>query len=72
MKDVYKIDEVCKVYKKEFGVVGNESTWRQYIGPKLYPDPALKHTVKGQPKSTRFLNEMDMHEMRGSRRYGIS
>ena len=64
--DVYRIDEVCKVYKKEFGIVRNESTWCQYIGPKLYLDPALKHTVKGRPKSTCFLNEMDMCEIRGS------
>ena len=69
--DVYKISEICKVYKKEFGVVGNESTWRQYRGPRLCPNSALKRTIKGRPKSTRFLNEMDMREMRGPRRCSL-
>ncbi|XP_027346414.1 uncharacterized protein LOC113858129 [Abrus precatorius] len=64
VEDVYKINELCKVYKKKFGVIGNESTWRIYRGPKLIPDPNLKPIIRGRPKSTRFLNEMDRLEMR--------
>ncbi|XP_027368384.1 uncharacterized protein LOC113874358 [Abrus precatorius] len=64
VNEVYTINQVCKVYKKEFGVVGNESKWHKYRGPKLCPNPALKRTLKGRPKSTRFINEMDMRQMR--------
>ena len=65
------IDEVSKMHKYEFGVVGSKSMRHSYISPKLYPDLTLKRTVKGRPKSTRFLNEMDMREMRGSRCCGL-
>ncbi|XP_027348162.1 uncharacterized protein LOC113859642 [Abrus precatorius] len=69
--DVYTINKVCKVYKKEFAVIGNENTWRRYRGPKLCPNPSLKRTGKGRPKSTRFLNQMDMHEMRRPKRCSL-
>ncbi|XP_027362454.1 uncharacterized protein LOC113870055 [Abrus precatorius] len=69
--DIYKITEICKVYKKEFGVIGNENTWQKYKGPKLCPNPTLKRIIKGRPKSTRFLNEMDMCEMRRPRRCSL-
>ncbi|XP_027337074.1 uncharacterized protein LOC113850717 [Abrus precatorius] len=64
VEDVYKINELCKVYKKEFGVIGNESMWRIYRGLKLIPNPNLKRIIRGRPKSTLFLNEMDRREMR--------
>ena len=69
--DVYRMDKICKVYKQEFGVVGHESTWPPYNGPRIHPNPQLKRTEKGRPKSTRFLNEMDMREMRGPKHCGL-
>ncbi|XP_027368864.1 uncharacterized protein LOC113874849 [Abrus precatorius] len=64
VNEVYTINEVCNVYKKEFGIVGNESRWCKYRGPKLCPNPALKCTLIGRLKSTCFLNAMDMRPMR--------
>ena len=65
---IYSMEKVCKVYDREFQVVGNRSTWPPYNGPVIRPNPQLKRNMKGRPRSTRFLNEMDMREMRGPKR----
>ena len=62
---VYSMDNICKVYEREFEAVGHHNTWLPYHGPRIHPNPELKRTMKGRSKSTRFLNEMDMFEMRG-------
>ncbi|XP_072074351.1 uncharacterized protein [Arachis hypogaea] len=65
--DVYKITEVRKVYRFEFTPLGDPETWPAYEGPTLVANPALRRTSKGRPKLTRYLNEMDSHDMRGPR-----
>ena len=57
------MDSICKVYKQEFGVVGHESTWPPYSGPRIHPKVQLKRIEKDRPRLTRFLNEMDMIEI---------
>ncbi|RYQ83239.1 hypothetical protein Ahy_B10g101886 [Arachis hypogaea] len=65
--DVYKMTEVCKVYRFEFTPLGDPEIWPAYEGPTLVVNPALRQTSKGRPKLTRYLNEMDSRDMRGPR-----
>ncbi|XP_057747614.1 uncharacterized protein LOC130966807 [Arachis stenosperma] len=66
--DVYRMEEIKKVYRARFKPLGNPATWPVYQGPRHMPNPHLKRVSKGRPKITRFLNEMDMRDMRGPRR----
>ncbi|XP_025685424.1 uncharacterized protein [Arachis hypogaea] len=66
--EVYRMDEIRKVYRARFKPLGNPTTWPLYQGPRHIPNPHLKRVSKGRPKITRFLNEMDMRDMRGPRR----
>ncbi|XP_016206790.1 uncharacterized protein LOC107647191 [Arachis ipaensis] len=65
--DVYKMTEIRKVYRFEFSPLGDAETWSAYEGPTLVANPALRRTSKGRPKLTRYLNEMDLRDMRGPR-----
>ncbi|RYR74929.1 hypothetical protein Ahy_A02g009637 [Arachis hypogaea] len=65
--DVYKITEIRKVYRSEFTLLGDPETWPAYEGPTLVAIPALRRTLKGRPKLTRYLNGMDSRDMRGPR-----
>ncbi|RYR16542.1 hypothetical protein Ahy_B04g073588 [Arachis hypogaea] len=47
--------------------LGNPTTWLVHQGPRLVPNPHLKRVAKGHPKKTRFLNEMDIRDLRGPR-----
>ena len=71
MDDVYRMDKICKVYEQEFGVVRHESTWQPYNGLRIHPNPQLKRTEKDWLRSIRFLNEMDMTDMRGPKHCGL-
>ncbi|RYR20508.1 hypothetical protein Ahy_B03g065668 [Arachis hypogaea] len=66
--NVYKMSEICKVYRDEFVTMDDPSTWDRYEGAKVIPNWTLRHTTKGRVKSTRYLNEMDSRDMRGPRR----
>ncbi|XP_016171235.1 uncharacterized protein LOC107613655 [Arachis ipaensis] len=66
--DVYKMSKICKVYRGEFVPMGDPSTWAPYEGAKVIANWTLRRTIKGRPKSTRYLNEMYSRDMRGSRR----
>ncbi|XP_015939634.1 uncharacterized protein LOC107465153 [Arachis duranensis] len=63
-----EMEEIKKVYRARFKPLGNPATWPVYQGPRHIPNPHLKRVSKGRPKITRFLNEMDMRDMRGPRR----
>ncbi|RYR48294.1 hypothetical protein Ahy_A07g034307 [Arachis hypogaea] len=63
--DVYKMFEICKVYKGEFVPMGDPSMWDIYEGTKVTANWTLKRVTKERPKSTRYLNEMDSRDMRG-------
>ncbi|RYR15025.1 hypothetical protein Ahy_B04g071761 [Arachis hypogaea] len=69
--DVYKMSEICKVYRDEFVPMGDPSTWNRYEGAKVIANCTLRRATKGRPKSTHYLNEMDSREMRGPRRCTI-
>ncbi|XP_025665054.1 uncharacterized protein [Arachis hypogaea] len=66
--EVYTMAEIRKVYRTRFRPLGNPTTWPVYQGPRLIPNPHLRRVAKGRPKKTRFLNEMDMRDLRGPRR----
>ncbi|KAL4315001.1 hypothetical protein AHAS_Ahas15G0141400 [Arachis hypogaea] len=66
VSDVYKISEICKVYRIEFVSLGDTEIWPNYPGLTMVANPALRRTSKGHPKSTHYLNEMDSRKMCGS------
>ncbi|XP_057734467.1 uncharacterized protein LOC130949875 [Arachis stenosperma] len=57
--DVYKMSEICKVYRSEFVPMGDPSTWASYEGAKVIANWTLRSATKRRPKSTRCLNEME-------------
>ncbi|RYR25544.1 hypothetical protein Ahy_B02g059349 [Arachis hypogaea] len=66
--DVYKMDQVRRVYRARFRPLGNPTTWPAYNGPRFMPNPFLRRVTKGRPRMTRFLNEMDTRMLRRPRR----
>ncbi|RYR31949.1 uncharacterized protein LOC107610568 [Arachis ipaensis] len=66
--DVYKMSEICNVYRGEFVLMGDPSTWDRYEGAKVIANWTLRRATKGRPKSTRYLNEMDSRDMHGPHR----
>ncbi|RYR42286.1 hypothetical protein Ahy_A08g038752 [Arachis hypogaea] len=62
--DLYKMDQVRRVYRARFRPLGNPTTWPAYNGPRFIPNPFLRRITKGRPKMTRFLNEMDTRMLR--------
>ncbi|RYR68855.1 hypothetical protein Ahy_A03g015342 [Arachis hypogaea] len=57
--DVYKMDQVRRVYRARFRPLRNPTTWPAYNGPRFVPNPFLRCITKGRPRMTRFLNEID-------------
>ncbi|RYR32864.1 hypothetical protein Ahy_A10g047394 [Arachis hypogaea] len=66
--EVYKMDQVRRVYRARFRPLGNPTTWPVYSGPRFVPNPNLRRVTKGRPRMTRFLNEMDTRILRAPRR----
>ncbi|RYQ99205.1 hypothetical protein Ahy_B07g087101 [Arachis hypogaea] len=56
--DVYKMDQVQRVYRARFRPLENPTTWPVYCGPQFIGNSFLRQVTKGQPKMTRFLNEI--------------
>nr|KYP38952.1 hypothetical protein KK1_039761 [Cajanus cajan] len=59
---IYTLQQVAKVYEGQFGELRHEDYWPTYTGPTLWPNPELKRTSKGPPKSTRIRTEMNIKE----------
>ncbi|RYR08006.1 hypothetical protein Ahy_B05g075529 [Arachis hypogaea] len=66
--DVYKMDQVRRVYRARFRPLGNPTTWPLYHGPRFVGNLFLRRVAKDRPRMTRFLNEMDTRILRGLRR----
>ncbi|RYR32095.1 uncharacterized protein LOC107610206 [Arachis ipaensis] len=66
--DVYKMDQVRRVYRARFRPLGNPTTWPVYHGPRFVGNPFLRRVSKGRPRMTHFLNEMDTRMLRGPMR----
>ncbi|XP_052111630.1 uncharacterized protein LOC127743007 [Arachis duranensis] len=64
VNEVYRMDEIRKVYRARFRPLKNSTTWSVVERPRMIPNPNLRRVCKDRPKITRFLNEMDMREMR--------
>ena len=54
----YSLDYVLNTYSHAFAVPKSESLWRDSMGPKWLPNPALLW-AKGRPVKSRIRNEMD-------------
>ncbi|RYR02593.1 hypothetical protein Ahy_B06g081390 [Arachis hypogaea] len=65
--EVYKIDQVRRVYRARFRPLENPTTWPAYNGPRFVPNPYLRRVTKGRPRMTCFLNEMDTRMLRRPR-----
>ena len=63
MDQVYKLDNIFRVYQKEFEVVPCEDYWPSYEGYNVCHDPEMRRHPHGRPKSSRIRNEMDMREI---------
>nr|XP_025678319.1 uncharacterized protein LOC112778184 [Arachis hypogaea] len=66
--DVYKMEQVRRVYRARFRPLGNPTTWPAYNGPRFIPNLYLRRVSKVRPRMTRFLNEMDMRMLRRPKR----
>ncbi|XP_057721350.1 uncharacterized protein LOC130935565 [Arachis stenosperma] len=66
--EVYKMDQVRRVYRARFRPLGNPTMWPVYSGPRFVPNPNMRRANKGRPRMTRFLNEMDTRMLRAPRR----
>ncbi|RYR15807.1 hypothetical protein Ahy_B04g072752 [Arachis hypogaea] len=66
--DVYKMDQVRRVYRARFRPLENPTTWPTYNYPQFVPNPYLRCVIKGYPRMTRFFNEMDTRMLRHLRR----
>jgi len=53
---------VSQVYEGLFGELRNEDYWSPYTGQKLRPNPQMKRTSKGIPKSSRIRTKIDLRE----------
>ncbi|RYR72797.1 hypothetical protein Ahy_A02g007007 [Arachis hypogaea] len=58
--DIYKMDQLRRVYRVRFRPLGNLTTWPAYYGPRFVPNMYLRRV--------NFLNEMDTRMLRGPRR----
>ncbi|RYR13244.1 hypothetical protein Ahy_B04g070342 isoform A [Arachis hypogaea] len=63
----FQMDQVRRVYRARFRPLGNPATWPAYNGPRFIPNPYLRRVMKGRPRMTRFLNEMDTRMLRRPR-----
>ncbi|XP_025673585.1 uncharacterized protein [Arachis hypogaea] len=66
--DVYKMDQVQRIYRARFRPLENLTMWPVYHGPRFVSNPFLRRVAKGRPKMTCFLNEMDTRMLRAPRR----
>ncbi|RYR25683.1 hypothetical protein Ahy_B02g059627 [Arachis hypogaea] len=58
------MEEIKKVYRARFKPLENPATWSDQ---GKIPNPHLRRVSKRSPKITRFLNKMDIRDMRGPR-----
>ena len=54
----YSLEYALDTYSHAFAVSKSESLWRDPMGPKWLPNPALWQ-AKGRPVKSRIRNEMD-------------
>ncbi|XP_029146891.1 uncharacterized protein [Arachis hypogaea] len=65
--EVYKMDQLRRLYRARFRPLGNPTTWPAYNGPRFVPNPYLRIVAKGRLRMTRFLNDMDTRMLRRPR-----
>ncbi|XP_029153333.1 uncharacterized protein [Arachis hypogaea] len=53
--EVYKMDQVRRVYRVRFRPLGDPATWPAYHGPRFVPNPFLRRVTKGCPKNDTLL-----------------
>ncbi|RYQ87858.1 hypothetical protein Ahy_B09g095399 [Arachis hypogaea] len=67
----FQMDQFRRVYRARFRPLGNPTTWPAYNGPRFVPNLYLRRVMKGRPRMTHFLNEMDTRMLRRPRRCGL-
>ncbi|RYQ87910.1 hypothetical protein Ahy_B09g095438 isoform A [Arachis hypogaea] len=53
VNEVYRLDEIRKVYRARFRPLGDPTTWPVYQGPRMIPNPTFKRVCIGHPKKPR-------------------
>ncbi|KAL4315053.1 hypothetical protein AHAS_Ahas15G0146600 [Arachis hypogaea] len=69
--DVYRVENVFRVYQMEFPPLPDEEVWPPHEGQLLRSNPHLRRSMDGRPVSTRIRNEMDDVEPDPGKRCGI-
>ncbi|XP_016720698.1 uncharacterized protein [Gossypium hirsutum] len=70
--DVYTLERKLRVWKNEFPVLPDLSTWE--VPPttfELILDRRLRRNLRGRPQSSRIRNEMDIREKSDSKCRGL-
>ncbi|XP_016195949.1 uncharacterized protein LOC107637004 [Arachis ipaensis] len=47
--DVYRVENVFRVYQMEFSPLPNEEVWPPHEGQRLRPNPHMRRSIEGQP-----------------------
>ncbi|XP_052479619.1 uncharacterized protein LOC105801022 [Gossypium raimondii] len=70
--DVYTLERTLRVWKNEFPVLPDLSTWEVPLTTfELLPNKGLRRNPRGHPQSSRIRNEMDIREKSDGKRCGI-
>ncbi|KAF1898125.1 hypothetical protein Lal_00032890 [Lupinus albus] len=68
---IYRLDNLLKVYEREFEPIGNEEYWPHYSGPMFIPNPLMRRNQTGRQKTSRIHNEMDDCAMKKNKKCGL-
>nr|KYP46119.1 hypothetical protein KK1_032286 [Cajanus cajan] len=59
---IYTLQQVAKIYERQFRELRHKDYWPTYIGPTMWPNPELKRNSKVRPKSSKIRTEIDIRE----------
>lgn len=66
----YNLATYLQTWQSTFRPIPDPAYWPACQRPTLLPDPTMRRSAKGRPRSTRLHNEMDVREGRGTVRCG--
>lgn len=66
----YNLATYLQTWQATFRPIPDPAYWPACQRPTLLPDPTMRRSAKGRPRSTRLHNEMDVREGRGTVRCG--
>ncbi|XP_025648824.1 uncharacterized protein [Arachis hypogaea] len=68
---VYRLSYVFSVYQMGFTPPIPEGFWPPYDGPTVIPDPSMRRSREGHPRSTRIRTNMDETDPNRPKRCGL-